>query len=180
MSATKAATRLVDWSDRVALRGRRRRVALIALGLVVALLVAAVVALAVSLGHDREVAASRTDGVQAARQSVESLLSYDAATIDQDQARVDTLTTGDFQRQFERVFGEVIKPSATEQRARSKATSVASGWVDATPDRVVALVFLNQVTTTAAMPGDRVDTIQARVTMTNVDGQWLVSALDQV
>jgi Mce-associated membrane protein len=49
--------------------------------------------------------------------------------------------------------------------------------IDAQPDQVRALLFVNQTSTTTGAPEPRTAANQVRVTMTAVDGQWLISDL---
>ena len=147
---------------------------------VVVALVAIVVVSSVLVARHAGVEKDRPAAEAAARTHVAALLSYDSANLPPARAAVDRLTTGPFHDQFAGVFTQVVAPNATAQHARSTADVRASGVVSASPGRVVVLLFLNQSTSSDRLPADRVDTIQARVTMTEVGGTWLVAGLDQV
>ena len=158
-------------------RGRRQTVVV---GLVVVALVVDIVISAIALHSRSAVAADRVAGEAAARSGVERLLSYDSANLQPTRAAIDDVATGSFHDQFVGVFTQVVSPNAIQQHAKSQATVRASGVVSAAPGHVVVLVFLNQDTTSSQLPAPRVDTIQTRVTMDQVDGKWLMSGLDQL
>jgi Mce-associated membrane protein len=52
--------------------------------------------------------------------------------------------------------------------------------VSADPVRVVAMLYLSQVTTSTSLAAPRLDNSSVRVTLTEVDGRWLVAGLDRV
>ncbi|MEU7812261.1 hypothetical protein [Pseudonocardia sp. NPDC049154] len=154
--------------------------------IVVALAAAAVVLAGVSgwLGwsvwSDHSIATARTEAVAAASDAVPRLLSYDPTTVEQIPALTDQLTTGQFQTVFHETFDQLIKPNAQEQQATSVATVASASWISADGDEASVLMLLDQRTSSTKLVGERLDTVQARVTMTRVDGTWLVSGLDQV
>jgi Mce-associated membrane protein len=49
--------------------------------------------------------------------------------------------------------------------------------MDAQPDHVVALVFLNQTTSSTQLPSPEIAESRVRLELTKVGGQWLVSDL---
>jgi Mce-associated membrane protein len=159
--------------------GRRVRVAGV-LGAVLVVLLVGVAAQTSGLVGSRAAAEAGGTGVDAAAQSVATLLSYDAGSIADTSAAIAGLTTGGFRDDFTALFDTVVTPNAVEQKASSTATVVARSLVSATPDETVALLFINQSTVSKTIPGERIDTIEARVSMQRVDGTWLVSGLDQV
>lgn len=154
---------------------------------VVAVLAVAAVVLAGIVGFqlvrldDRDdLVADRSAALAAATANVEALLTYDPASLENVQATIDSVTTGGFREEVSRLFLGTVKPHALEVKARTLAKVVGAGWVSAEPRRVVVLVFVNQSTSTERMVGDRIDAVQARVTMEQVDGRWLIAGLDRV
>ena len=112
--------------------------------------------------------------------TVERILTYDAKDLEPTRQAIDEDTVGPFRDQFVDVFTQVVSPNARAQQASGSAVTRQSGLVTREPGRGVVLLFITQTTKTTALPGDRIDTIQARVTMTESDDRWLVSGLDQV
>jgi Mce-associated membrane protein len=150
------------------------------LGAAVLLLLVGAVAQGYQFWEGRSTARAAGAAIDAAAESVPRLLSYDANSIDAAAAVIDEVSTGDFRNQFSQLFNTTVKPAALAQNASSKATVVARSEVSAASDKVVALLFINQSTVSRKLPGERVDTIEARVTMERVDGRWLVSGMDQM
>jgi hypothetical protein len=148
----------------------------------VAVLVAALAAAAVLLGLqavDRHRAAEASaSGLGAAGDLTRTLLSYDAAAIDVYTAAADAATTGAFHDEFGALVRDRVVPNAVERRATSQAEVVRSAVLTAEPDRVVALLFINQTTTGDHLPAPRIDAGSARVVVERVDGRWLVAGMD--
>ncbi|KUL25460.1 hypothetical protein [Streptomyces regalis] len=167
-------------------RPRVRRLLIAVLGL---LLVAGLVAVAV-LGWQyqdgRQAESARAEAVAAARTAAPAVLSYDYRHLDQDFARARTHLTGDFRDEYEKTTKTVVGPTATKYRGVVKATiaapasggSPAASVVSASPDEVVVLLFVNQVTESTQVSGSRVDLNRVRMTLTRTDDGWKVSAVD--
>ncbi len=121
---------------------------------------------------------TRDDVLAAATAGAQTLLSYDGRKLDAASTVVDDTTTGNFHDDYRRLFDEKVRPNAERLGARTIARVVGAGWVGWSGSDAQVLVFLNQSTTTNA--GERVDTVQATLTMREVDGRWLITGLDQV
>lgn len=127
-----------------------------------------------------EVDAARQSAVEAARTRLPQLLSYDYHTLDRDLAGARAGTTGAFRDQFAELTTKVVAPAAQQQEIVTKTTVAGTSVVSAETDRVVLLVFLDQVTQTKADASSRIDGARVRATLQRQDGQWLVSALTPV
>lgn len=154
----------------------RRRVAVTAV-LIALLVVASAAAVVLFLGARERSAieAARVDGLRAASDLTTRLLSYDYRTLDANLAAADGATTGAFADQYRNLAAQLIRPNATEQQIVTTAAVVGNSVVTATPDGVVALLYLNQSTTGKDRPAPRIDRSRARVSMTLVDGNWRIS-----
>ncbi|MFC0544060.1 hypothetical protein [Kutzneria chonburiensis] len=130
--------------------------------------------------HSSEVDSARQSAVEAARTRLPQLLSYDFHTLDRDLAGARAGTTGAFRDQFVELTTKVVAPAAQQQEIVTKTTVAGTSVVSAEVDRVVLLVFLDQVTQTKADPSSRIDGARVRATLQRQDGQWLVSALTPV
>ena len=165
---------------------RRRRLLAALLGV---LLVAAVAAAAV-LGwkswdaHRTETA--RTEALAAAQKAAPVVLSYDYRHLDKDFAKARAHLTGDFREEYGKTTKTVVGPTATKYHGVVKATiaapasggTPAASVVSASPDKVVVLLFVNQVTESTQVSGSRLDLNRVRMTMSRTDEGWKVSALD--
>ncbi|MGW7713766.1 hypothetical protein ACWGKK_05550 [Streptomyces chartreusis] len=171
--------------DEVEIHPRGRRLLTPALGV---LLLAALVATAVlgwqyRDGHRTE--SARTQALTAAQKAAPVVLSYDHRHLDKDFARARTHLTGGFRAEYGKTTKAVVGPTAKKYRAVVKATiaapatgTPAASVASASPDKVVVLLFINQITESTQVSGARVDLNRVRMTMTRTDGGWKVSGVD--
>ncbi|GAA1257439.1 hypothetical protein [Oryzihumus leptocrescens] len=156
---------------------RARLLAWVGLGL-------SLVALAVSLllWVESGRAADRRDGTRAAtaaaRTAVETMLSYDYKTFDQHTAQVDALLTGAFRTEFDNGTKQSVKPLAVANQAVVQARASEVGVMSASDNTVRVLAFVNQATTSAKLDRPQVDQNRVILTMSRVDGRWLVSKVE--
>ena len=127
-----------------------------------------------------EVESARQSAIDAARTRLPQLLSYDYHTLDKDLAGARAGTTGAFRDQFAELTTKVVAPAAQQRQIVTRTTVTGASVVSAEPNRVVLLVFLDQVTQTRADPSSRIDGARVRATLQRQDGQWLVSELTPV
>ena len=166
-------------TDAPAAGGFRSRRMLVPIGLA-ALALGSAVAVAV-LGwqafSDARTQRAQDAALEAARTSTVQVLSYDSKTLDADLARSRGLISGTFAAKFEELASGVIVPAVKQQNLGTKATVARSAVIDAQPDQVRALLFVNQATTVGSDPAPHTASNQVRVTMTWTDGRWLISDL---
>lgn len=130
--------------------------------------------LAMSAEHDTMAA------LEAAKTRTSTLLSYGAPTLDADLARAKQQVTGSLGQRFDQIAQSTIVPSARQDGIVTTATVVRAGVVDAEQDRVVVLVFVDQLTTKASQPQPTRQASQATVTMEKTNGTWLISEMSAV
>jgi Mce-associated membrane protein len=162
---------------------RSRAPLAVSLGLVVVLLAAGVVFLVLSLTAKPEVSAAETErALAAAKSDVALLTSYGYQTIDADSAKAAAVITGDFKDQYLKAIDTVVKPQLPTTQTVAVGQVDTAGLVSADPKgrQVVVLVYAQQSVTNKAQTTPRIDALQIRVTMDLVDGQWLVSQLEQL
>jgi Mce-associated membrane protein len=153
------------------------------------LLVVGLVALA-ALGwqyrEGRLTETARTEALAAARKAAPVVLSYDYRHLDKDFSKARAHLTGDFRDEYGKTTKTVVAPTAEKYRGVVKARVAAPGSggapaasvVSASPDKVVVLLFVNQVTESTQVSGSRVDQNRVRMTMDRTGGEWKVSAVD--
>ncbi|MGW4756257.1 hypothetical protein [Streptomyces chartreusis] len=171
--------------DEAEVHPRGRRLLTLVLGV---LLPAALVATAVLGWQYRDgsrTASARTQALTVAQKAAPVVLSYDYRHLDKDFARARTHLTGGFHAEYGKTTKAVVGPTAKKYRAVVKATiaapatgTPAASVVSASPDKVVVLLFINQVTESTQVSGARVDLNRVRMTMTQTDGGWKVSGVD--
>ena len=70
-----------------------------------------------------------------------------------------------------------VKDQTIKNQVKLTATAAATSIVSATEHKVVALVFVNQVTTAKGTTNQRVDSSRVLVTLTRGGGDWRISKL---
>nr|WP_107906883.1 hypothetical protein [Streptomyces chartreusis] len=164
-------------------RGRRLLTLVLGVLLLAALVATAVLGWQYRDGHRTE--SARTQALTAAQKAAPVVLSYDYRHLDKDFASARTHLTGGFHAEYGKTTKAVVGPTAKKYRAVVKATiaapatgTPAASVVSASPDKVVVLLFINQVTESTQVSGARVDLNRVRMTMTHTDGGWKVSGVD--
>ncbi|MEU6084196.1 hypothetical protein [Streptomyces sp. NPDC047108] len=175
--------------DGVAARPRReRRSALLSGGLAL-FAVAALIATAVLGWEYRDAGrtdSARTEALAAARKAAPEILSYDYRHLERDFAAAKSHLTGPFREKYGKTTKSVVAPTAKRYHGVVKATvatpssgdAPAASVVSASPDKVVVLLFMNQVTNSTQVSGPRLDLNRVRMTLQQADGGWKVSAVD--
>ena len=125
---------------------------------------------------------ARADARKAAQvvaaESVETILSYAHATYDKGVADAKTLMTERFAAEYSDTV-DTVRPEVLDTESVVKAEVVASSVVSREPDRVKALLFVNQTTTGKQVEQPRVDLNRVVVTLErDGDGAWLVADID--
>ncbi|MCH6162608.1 hypothetical protein [Streptomyces marispadix] len=170
-------------------RGHGARVALLTALVVVGVVSAAVFGWLRQSGEGTRVA--RAQALAAARKAAPDILSYRYQHLDRDFAKARTHLTGGFREEYAKTTEKVVGPTAkkykgevtaTVARPRSGGTPAASvvsaSVVSASRDRVVVLLFMNQITKNTQAKSPRVDLNRVRMTMVPTAGGWKVSAVD--
>ena len=119
---------------------------------------------------------ARDAGMQAAAQLTAKVLSYDWKTLDADSLANQAVLAPSFRAEYAKTMAGV-KAGAVKNQVKLTATAAATSIVSATETKVVALVFVNQVTTAKGTPNQRVDSSRVLVTLTRSGGDWRISRL---
>ncbi len=132
--------------------------------------------------HHRSAAAetARAEVIGVAPMLVEKLLSYNSDTVDDDLARAAEGAGGSFQDSFTEFGSNSVAPQSKEQGISTKARVVDVGVLSVAADRAEVLVFVDQITTSAAQPAPASTSSRVEVTLDRVEGTWLVSAMTPV
>lgn len=129
---------------------------------------------------------ARTSALAAAQKAAPVILSYDYRHLDRDFEAASGHLTGSFRDKYRKTTSKVVMPTAKKYRGVVKATlakppsgkAPAASVVSASPDRVVVLLFMNQVTKSTQISGPRVDLNRVRMTLVPTSDTWKVSAVD--
>lgn len=128
------------------------------------------------LGDDADVVADTRAARAAAERAIVPVLSYDHATLEDDQERAQSYLTSGYRKEYDQTFG-LVAENAPELEAVVTAELVSSGIVRSGEDRVQVLVFVDQVTTNKQTSEPVTYQNHVTVTMQQVDGEWLIDDL---
>jgi Mce-associated membrane protein len=177
----------IDTSDKGTGEVRRRRVTAVPLVPVVLLLaLLASAGLAGWLYFTQYRPDQQTDNavaqsvVNAARDGTVALLSYKPETLDQDFAAAKSHLSGDFLNYYNDFTKQVVTPAAKNKGVTTTAQVVGAAAAELHPDSATVLVFVNQVTTSKERPDPSMASSTVKVSLTKVNGQWLITKFDPV
>ena len=112
----------------------------------------------------------------AAERAIVPVLSYDAATLDEDQAAGAAYLTAGYREDYDQLYA-VIRENAPAVGTVVTTEVVSSGIVRSGTDRVQVLLFVNRPTTNNQQKQPVVYRDQVTVTMVRVGDSWLVDDL---
>jgi Mce-associated membrane protein len=124
-------------------------------------------------GVAREVAKAASDGTVA-------LLSYSPESLDKDFANAKTHLSGDFLSYYNQFTEQIVAPAAKQKSLKTTAQVIGAGVSELHPDSAVVLVFIDQSTTSRDKPDPSMAASSVLVSMTRVNGKWLITKFDPV
>ncbi|MEW2087026.1 hypothetical protein [Streptomyces sp. NPDC005283] len=169
-----------------AARGRRRVLGSAVLAVLVVAGLIAVAVFGAAYRDGRQSDSARVQALAAAQKAAPVVLSYDYRRLDKDFAAAVGHLTGAFRDEYRKTTTTVVAPTATKYHGVVKASVVkpagggapAASVVSASPEKAVVLLFVNQVTRSTQVTGDRVDLNRVRMTLTLTSHGWKVSGVD--
>jgi Mce-associated membrane protein len=128
---------------------------------------------------DRQIddAAARR-AIQAASDGAVATLSYSSESIDHDFARARSHLTGEFLAYYDKFTKDIVMPTVKEKHLAQTAAVVRAAVSELHPHSAVVLVFLNESTTSKDKREPLKTPSSVRITLTKVNGSWLISKLD--
>jgi Mce-associated membrane protein len=124
-------------------------------------------------------AAARAAAAAAAEGTV-SLLSYAPDSLDRDLAAAKSHLTGDFLTYYSKFTDQIVAPAAKQKAVKTTASVVRTAVSQLRPDSAKVVLFLNQTTTSTTKPEPTQTSSSVVVSLTKVNGAWLISAFDPV
>jgi Mce-associated membrane protein len=118
--------------------------------------------------------------IKAASDGTVALLSYTPETLDKDFATAKAHLTGDFLDYYTKFTTDVVTPAAKQKSVKTSAAVVRAAVAELKPDSAMVLVFLNQSTTSKENVDGSFTASAVKVSLTKVNGAWLISAFDPV
>jgi Mce-associated membrane protein len=127
----------------------------------------------INAGVAREVVSAASDGTVA-------LLSYSPESLDKDFANAKSHLSGDFLSYYDQFTAQIVAPAAKEKALKTIAHVIGAGVAELHPDSAVVLVFVDQSTTSKDKPDPSMAASSVKVTLTRVNGNWLITKFDPV
>ena len=118
--------------------------------------------------------------VKAASDGAVALLSYAPESMDKDFAAAKSHLTGDFLNYYSQFTKDIVTPAVKQKSVKTSATIVQAAASEVKPDSAMVLLFLNQTTTSKENPDGSFTASSVKVSLTKVNGAWLISAFDPV
>jgi Mce-associated membrane protein len=115
---------------------------------------------------------------KAASEGTVALLTYSPKTIDQDLTTAKSHLTGDFLTYYTKFTDQIVAPAAKQKEVQTTATVVKAAVSELHADSAVVLLFVNQTTVSKERPAPAASASSVRVTLTKVNGSWLISKFE--
>jgi Mce-associated membrane protein len=125
-------------------------------------------------------AAAAQSAVNAARDGTVALLSYKPDTLNQDFAAAKSHLTGDFLNYYDQFTRQIVTPAAKEKALTTTAQVVGAAASELHPNSAVVLLFVNQATTSKDRPDPAMASSSVLVSLTKVQGKWLITKFQPV
>jgi Mce-associated membrane protein len=118
--------------------------------------------------------------IRAASDGAVAALSYSSENMERDFTRARSHLTGDFLAYYDKFTKEIVIPTVQQKHLGQTASVLRAAVSELEPNSAVVLVFLNESTTSKDKPQPLITSSAVRITLTKVDGSWLISKLDPV
>ena len=123
--------------------------------------------------------AAAHQAIQAASDGAVALLTYSFDSLDRDFAAAKSHLTGNFLAYYSK-FSEQIAAGALQGQLTASATVIKAAVSDLRPNSAAVLVFVNQTTTSKLKPEPVEAHSSNLVTLTKVNGRWLIANFDPI
>ncbi|SON60806.1 hypothetical protein MSIMFI_02307 [Mycobacterium simulans] len=118
--------------------------------------------------------------VTAASEGTVALLSYSPESLDKDFATAKAHLSGNFLSYYNQFTEQIVAPAAKQKSLKTTAHVVGTAVSELHPDSAVVLVYVNQTTTSKDKPDPAMSASSVLVSMTRVNGAWLITKFDPV
>jgi Mce-associated membrane protein len=118
--------------------------------------------------------------VSAATDGTVALLSYSPESLDKDFATAKSHLSGDFLSYYTDFTNHIVAPAAKEKSLKTTAHVVGAGIQELHQDSAVVLVYVDQSTISKDRPDPALTASSVLVSMTRVNGSWLINKFDPI
>jgi Mce-associated membrane protein len=128
---------------------------------------------------DRQIddAAAR-QAIKAASEGAVASLTYSSDSMARDFASAKAHLTGDFLAYYDKFTKDIVTPTVQQKHITQTAVVLRAAISELHPNSAVVLVFLNETTASKEKPEPLTTASSVRITLTKVNGSWLISKLD--
>ncbi|SOX55969.1 hypothetical protein MAAFP003_4665 [Mycobacterium ahvazicum] len=118
--------------------------------------------------------------VSSASDGTVALLSYSPDTLDKDFAAAKSHLSGDFLSYYNQFTEQIVAPAAKQKSLKTNARVLGAAVQELHPDSAVVLVLVDQSTTSKDNPDPAMSSSSVLVSLTRVNGNWLITKFDPV
>lgn len=122
--------------------------------------------------------AAAHQAIRAASDGAIALLSYSYTDLDRDFTAAKSHLTGDFLAYYDKFSQQGLAPAAREGQLTSTVTVLRAAVAELHPDTAVVLLFLNQTTASKKKPETHTTASGVLVTLSKVNGSWLIEKFE--
>jgi Mce-associated membrane protein len=118
--------------------------------------------------------------VSAASDGTVALLSYSPESLDKDFATAKSHLSGDFLSYYNQFTEQIVAPAAKQKSLKTTARVIGAAVSELHPGAAVVLVFVDQSTTSKDRPDPSMSASSVLVSLTRVNGNWLITKFDPI
>ncbi|OBB69902.1 hypothetical protein [Mycobacterium sp. 852014-50255_SCH5639931] len=118
--------------------------------------------------------------VSSASDGTVALLSYSPDSLDKDFAAAKSHLSGDFLSYYNQFTEQIVAPAAKQKSLKTSARVLGAAVQELHPNSAVVLVLVDQSTTSKDNPEPAMASSSVLVSLTRVNGNWLITKFDPV
>ncbi|BBX95013.1 hypothetical protein [Mycobacterium lacus] len=118
--------------------------------------------------------------ISAASNGTVALLSYSPESLDKDFATAKSHLSGEFLSYYNQFTEQIVAPAAKQKSLKTTAHVMGAAVSELHPDSAVVLVFVDQSTTSKDRPDPSMAASSVLVSLTRINGNWLITKFDPV
>jgi Mce-associated membrane protein len=118
--------------------------------------------------------------VNSASDGTIALLSYSPDSLDKDFAAAKSHLSGDFLSYYNEFTEQIVAPAAKQKALKTNARVLGAAVQELHPDSAVVLVLVDQSTTSKDNPDPAMASSSVLVSLSRVNGNWLITKFDPV
>ena len=118
--------------------------------------------------------------VSSASDGTVALLSYSPDSLDKDFAAAKSHLSGDFLSYYNQFTEQIVAPAAKQKSLKTNARVLGAAVQELHPNSAVVLVLVDQSSTSKDNPDPAMASSSVLVSLTRVNGAWLITKFDPV